>query len=428
MFTLDHFLVVFYTCLLFAVFFAILYGKPNQKTSILILGFIVEVVSAYFLGSIVPRWFHWHWIFASWIITGLLTVFIWQAYRSDPQISFWSVLLIAILIDCSARALAILIDYVMDIQPYISPKAEFFSAFAYRLLTLILIIGLALFWKRNKIFPSAKTSKMNICMLIMPVLMQYFVYDYYRTFPLHNTAFPRLLVLCQLTLASMIAIICLAMAYQEQTIRNQITNELLDASQQQMNSLMKKEEEIKGLRHDLKNHFLVLQRLHREQKYEEAKQYIDTIQASVLTTSTQIYCSDPFLNALLNEKVDQNPTIKFEIAIDPVCIHFFESIDLCILIGNLFDNAIREISTYPDLDPTIQISFLQTNVGLWLRVENPLCFKKSLKSDKQDVSSHGLGLSIIRNIVDKYHGDLSIQQNERFLVSIIFQEQGSQRA
>lgn len=165
---------------------------------------------------------------------------------------------------------------------------------------------------------------MNICILIMPVLMQYFVYDYYRTFPLHNTAFPRLLVLYQLTLASMITIICLALTYQEQTIRNQITKELLCASQNQMDSLMQKEEEIKGLRHDLKNHFLVLQRLYQEQKYEEAKQYIDTIQASALTASTRIYCPDPFLNALLNEKISQNPPIKFEIAIDPVCIRFLK--------------------------------------------------------------------------------------------------------
>lgn len=127
MFTLDHFIVVFYTCILFAVFFAILYGKPSQKTSILILGFTAEVICAYFFGSIVPRWFHWHWIFASCIITGLLTLFIWHTYRSDPHISFWSVLLIAILIDCSTRALAILVDYIMDIQPYISPKAEFFQ-------------------------------------------------------------------------------------------------------------------------------------------------------------------------------------------------------------------------------------------------------------------------------------------------------------
>lgn len=425
MFTLDHFIVVFYTCILFAVFFAILYGKPSQKTSILILGFTAEVICAYFFGSIVPRWFHWHWIFASCIITGLLTLFIWHTYRSDPHISFWSVLLIAILIDCSTRALAILVDYIMDIQPYISPKAEFFSALAYRLLALLVIIILALFWKKNKIFPSAKTSKMNICILIMPVLMQYFVYDYYRTFPLHNTAFPRLLVLYQLTLASMITIICLALTYQEQTIRNQITKELLCASQNQMDSLMQKEEEIKGLRHDLKNHFLVLQRLYQEQKYEEAKQYIDTIQASALTASTRIYCPDPFLNALLNEKISQKPPIKFEIAIDPVCIRFFESIDLCILIGNLLDNAIREISTHPDLDPTIMVSFIQTNIGAWLRVENPLYLKKSLKSDKQDSSKHGLGLSIIKNIVDKYHGNLSIKQNERFLVSILFQEYDS---
>ena len=400
MFQLEHGLVTTWTCVLYNTFFLIAWGKPPIKTIKLISGFCVETVCVYLGVSLLSLSFHWHWMAASLLEIVLLIGFTILWYRNNEAVNPWAVGLMVLLLNVTCRAVSTLVDFMMDQMPYISAQTHWLSILVYDGITFGILVAMALFLKKHGAFPDRKTSKVNALFLTIPAWMQLCVYDYYRTFPLHNTAFPRLLVLCQLTLAALVVFVCLRLAMQEQLTRQTISGELLQASMIQMENLLKKEEEIKGLRHDLRNHFLVLRHLHEQQKYEEARQYLSAIQDTILSSTTRLYCNDPFVNALLNEKTSQNPAISFEITVDPACLARFESLDLCILLGNLLDNAIRELTEHSQLDPRVRLVLLKKDDMIWLRVENPLSQAKPLCTDKKNASRHGFGLSIVRRRVE----------------------------
>ena len=84
-----------------------------------------------------------------------------------------------------------------------------------------------------------------------------------------------------------------------------------------------------------------------------------------------------------------------------------QKLDLCTILSNLCDNAIE--ASVSVADPLIQIQLKEIKGYLSLTVKNRTeedVLKKnpSFITTKKDQNLHGLGITIIRNIVKKYGG------------------------
>jgi two-component system, OmpR family, sensor histidine kinase PhoQ len=114
------------------------------------------------------------------------------------------------------------------------------------------------------------------------------------------------------------------------------------------------------------------------------------------------------------QKVYRDKSLKVEIQAD-ASLHFKgDEGDLMELVGNLLDNAYKwakqQISVIASQqDGTLTIRILDDGPGMADdQVEELL--QRGKRAD-QSVAGHGIGLSIVRNIVDAYQGTLTITRS-----------------
>ena len=86
-------------------------------------------------------------------------------------------------------------------------------------------------------------------------------------------------------------------------------------------------------------------------------------------------------------------------------------LDLCIIIGNLFDNAIEASLALPKEKRLIRVYMNMKNTQRYTSFTNFTAVKKQEKNNGRFLSSkgtgHGFGLIRIDNIVERYGGYLS---------------------
>ena len=107
-------------------------------------------------------------------------------------------------------------------------------------------------------------------------------------------------------------------------------------------TIRKQYEEMRSTRHDIKQHFAVIQRLHQDSDFEEAIKYTNSCVESISKPEIFIDVGDVFINAILNSKL----SIAKSKGIEVMCragngISGINAYDLCNLLGCILDYAIE---------------------------------------------------------------------------------------
>ena len=176
---------------------------------------------------------------------------------------------------------------------------------------------------------------------------------------------------------------------------------------------------MRGWRHDYHNHIQTMKAYLQMNKIEELEQYLNNLDKDLTTVDTVIKTGNVMVDAILNSKIslakskDINVNAK---AIVPKELKILE-IDLCVIIGNLLDNAIeacmkldnpydRFIRVYVDIfKEQLYISVQNSNGGKIKKIG------KTYYTTKES-NSHGFGLIRVDNIVNKYNGYINRQNEE----------------
>ncbi len=132
------------------------------------------------------------------------------------------------------------------------------------------------------------------------------------------------------------------------------------------------------------------------------------------SSSAQSLDVKPVLQRLLNslDKVYQDKAIQLQINLDEQLRFKGDEGDLMELLGNLLDNAYKWTQTRIEVSVETQgkqllIRVMDDGPGIAQdQVETLL--QRGMRAD-QTVAGHGIGLSIVGNIVDAYHGTLHIK-------------------
>lgn len=213
--------------------------------------------------------------------------------------------------------------------------------------------------------------------------------------------------------------------------RVQLTLALLEQQNQayesQMELLRDSEERITSLRHDIRNHFLVLDQLAEQNDCQEAKNYIHSLMPLVEAQQKLIFTGNPVLDGFLNLKLNEASIYGAHVETD---LQISKNIpiapkDMSIILGNLLDNAIKALSLCKKKPPLLTITMRQEPGALLIEIKNSYNgavrkFGNSFQTTKRKKEGHGIGLKNVQRVVETYHGQMEIDYTEElFIVKLV---------
>lgn len=170
--------------------------------------------------------------------------------------------------------------------------------------------------------------------------------------------------------------------------------------------------QIRGWRHDYRNHIQVMKAYLVQGETEALGEYLDALVNDLSAVDVVIRTGNRMADAILNSKISLARSKNIRVTVDaniPVALRTSE-IDLCIIVGNLFDNAIEASYALPEEQRSIRVYMDMKGTQLYMSFTNRTALKKQKKIDGRFRTSkgegHGFGLVRIDNIVQRYDGYL----------------------
>ena len=171
--------------------------------------------------------------------------------------------------------------------------------------------------------------------------------------------------------------------------------------------------QIRGWRHDYRNHIQTMKAYAAKEDWQAICRYLEELDADLSTVDTVIKTGNPMTDAILNSKISLAKSKDIEVLADahiPVKLSLSE-LDLCCIIGNLFDNAIEASLQLPPQQRLIRVYMDMKNTQLYISFTNFTAGKKLPKSGRffptTKGQGHGFGLVRIDAIVDRLEGYIS---------------------
>lgn len=186
--------------------------------------------------------------------------------------------------------------------------------------------------------------------------------------------------------------------------------ELIETHYQEVENMYR---QIRGWRHDYRNHIQTMKVLAANGDMEGIKAYLDELDTDLNSVDTVVKTGNPMADAILNSKISLARSKCITVRCDahiPVRLKMSE-LDLCCIIGNLFDNAIEASLSLPEAERLIRVYMDMKGTQLYISFTNFTSAKKLTKVGKRFQTSkgegHGFGLVRIDNIVERLDGYLS---------------------
>jgi two-component system sensor histidine kinase AgrC len=171
--------------------------------------------------------------------------------------------------------------------------------------------------------------------------------------------------------------------------------------------------QIRGWRHDYRNHIQMMKVLAASGDMDALKVYLDELDTDLNTVDTVVKTGNPMADAILNSKISLARSRNIPTQVDahiPVKLKMSE-LDLCCIIGNLFDNAMEASMALPEEKRLIRVYMDMKGTQLYISFTNFTAAKKLSKVGKGFKTSkgegRGFGLVRMDDIVSRYDGYLS---------------------
>lgn len=167
---------------------------------------------------------------------------------------------------------------------------------------------------------------------------------------------------------------------------------------------------MRGWRHDYRNHIQVLKSYADMGALDDIRRYLDALDTDLNTVDMALKTGNKMTDIILNSKISLAKSKEIAVTADAhvaVALTTAE-IDLCIIIGNLFDNAIEASMALPKEERMIRVYMDMKNTQLYMSFTNRTAVKKQHKENGRFPSSkghgHGYGLVRIDTIIERYQG------------------------
>ena len=171
--------------------------------------------------------------------------------------------------------------------------------------------------------------------------------------------------------------------------------------------------QMRGWRHDYRNHIQTMKVLASSGDLEGIRSYLDRLDTDLNTVDLAVKTGNAMADAILNSKISLAKSRDIPVQVEahiPVRLKMSE-LDLCCVIGNLFDNAIEASLALPPEERLIRVYLDMKGTQLYISFTNFTAGKKLEKTGGRFRTTkgegHGFGLVRIDDIVARLDGYLS---------------------
>lgn len=190
----------------------------------------------------------------------------------------------------------------------------------------------------------------------------------------------------------------------------------------QKNYLVAKEsyESNARLYHDMKNHFILIQKYLEDGKNTEAQEYLKKIIGEHSAYSIEQWTGIEAVDYILSQKADiakrQGIHVNIHAEYPKGCK--IDPVDLCTILTNVFDNAIEACEKCtPDMERKITLTIRRIHQFIMIQIANSSMASTPIRNgavvtSKKDQNRHGWGLSNVKSAVEKYHGTMEFDYSD----------------
>jgi hypothetical protein len=218
-----------------------------------------------------------------------------------------------------------------------------------------------------------------------------------------------------------VSLITFSSYYADRKLSLLLANEKNELLEKRIAAWQGEEKQLAGFRHDYKNHMLCLRNLLSMNKSKEALKYLDCITGTVDSLYPEYSSGNAYADAIIREKLALARAREIRLDTDFLfpSSDLINPFDLCIILSNALDNALeacQKLIGRTDSPLITAVSSVQRSF-LLIEITNPVPHTQNqntspFRSSKEEPHLHGIGLSNIRDAVDRCHGTLDLSISE----------------
>lgn len=181
--------------------------------------------------------------------------------------------------------------------------------------------------------------------------------------------------------------------------------------------------------HDINNHLIILKEYARNEDNENIYHYIEEIRRQYEVAPQKRWTEHQVIDFILNQKKmeAEQKDISVEIVSEKGIQVPIPKNEICVVLGNLLDNAIEATSKVEEGLKWIKITIGKQNKMTFMKIENnyqcdPIIRNGEYQTIKENKNAHGYGIRSVRRIIKKYDGTINLEAEEHvFRVRILLQ-------
>lgn len=174
-----------------------------------------------------------------------------------------------------------------------------------------------------------------------------------------------------------------------------------------------------ALKHDMRHHISILKTMLRDEKINEAQNYMDKFNNQIIENNIPIICTNYTIDSLLKYYLSCciANQIDFKIELNISEAIKIDDLDLCVVLGNCIENAIEACEKITkDNEKFIILASESFGENIVFKMKNSFNGIIEKNSDNHIKSSKGdrlgIGLTNVKQVVSKYKGSFEIKYSE----------------
>lgn len=300
---------------------------------------------------------------------------------------------------------------------------------------LLIYIFLSLFiTPANKKGHSPMTSSKKLLLALFFISTGLLCFAAYLYNPKASSVNTSLLVFLLIVLSILIFafILCLSSRFLEQEEQRHLLEQRLQKQEMDLayyedvsDALL----QVSKLRHDFKNHLIIISDYIERKEPDLALHYIQRISDLSHVAVEEVFTNNSTVSAVLNIKRQEcrKQNIPFHMQLSFPRIYQLEDIHIVAILGNMLDNAITATGKLAESKRDICLAIRQMDTYLDIVCQNTfdgtLHFGKNgtlLTTKHTSHRHHGLGIPNMRDAVEQYGGELELTYDDStFIVHIL---------
>ena len=180
--------------------------------------------------------------------------------------------------------------------------------------------------------------------------------------------------------------------------------------------MLSREKETRKFRHDINNHVLCLRTLLDEGKYDEAGEYLSSIENTTEKLAPVISTGNDLVNAITNDLMSRYDNVKLNWEGHFPVETNISDMDICVIFSNILDNAFAAASKCEAGNVGVRIAAAGASLVVTVvnDINEPIQLKASkLVTSKPNKRNHGFGVMNVKECAEKNSGRADFSFDEK---------------